>query len=256
MIHDTAIVDPGAEIGAGVTIGPYSIIGDGVLVGDGSRIGPHVVIKGPTKIGKDNRIFQFASIGDDPQDKKFKGQATRLVIGDRNTIRECCTLNRGTVEDKGVTRLGDDNWLMAYVHVAHDTTVGNDNVLANNCTLAGHVSVGDYVVLGGFSGAHQFCQVGSYAFLGMHSAVNRDVPAYCMVSGQPAVPRGINSEGLRRRGFSSEQIQNIRRAYKILYRSGLKLEDALAEIEQKAASEPELEALVDSLRRATRGIVR
>jgi len=256
VIHDTAIIDPGAEIGAGVSIGPYSIIGDGVVVGDGSRIGPHVVIKGLTEIGKDNRIFQFASIGDDPQDKKYKGQATRLVIGDRNTIRECCTLNRGTVEDKGVTRLGDDNWLMAYVHVAHDTTVGNDNVLANNCTLAGHVSVGDYAVLGGFSGAHQFCQVGSYAFLGMHSAVNRDVPAYCMVSGQPAVPRGINSEGLRRRGFSSEQIQNIRRAYKVLYRSGLKLEDALAEIERKAASESELEVMVDSLRRATRGIVR
>lgn len=256
MIHETAIVDPGASIGSDVEIGPYAIIGDGVVIGDRTRIGPHVVIKGRTRIGTENRIFQFASIGDDPQDKKYKGQVTDLVIGDRNTIRECCTLNRGTVEDRGVTRLGDDNWLMAYVHVAHDCVVGNDNVMANNCTLAGHVTVGDFAVLGGFSGAHQYCQIGSYAFLGMHSAINRDVPAYCMVSGQPAVPKGINSEGLRRRGYSSDEIRQIRRAYKTIYRSGLKLEDAILAIEERMASEPVLGLLAESLQRATRGIVR
>ncbi len=256
MIHETAIVDPGATIGSDVEIGPYAIIGDDVVIGDRTRIGPHVVIKGRTRIGRENRIFQFASIGDDPQDKKYKGQVTDLVIGDRNTIRECCTLNRGTVEDRGVTRLGDDNWLMAYVHVAHDCVVGNDNVMANNCTLAGHVTVGDFAVLGGFSGAHQFCQIGSYAFLGMHSAINRDVPAYCMVSGQPAVPKGINSEGLKRRGYSSDEIRQIRRAYKTVYRSGLKLEDAILAIEERMESEPVLGLLVESLQRATRGIVR
>ena len=256
MIHATAIVDPGAELGRNVTVEAYAIIGAGVEIGDGTTVGSHAVIKGPTAIGRDNRIYQFASIGDDPQDKKYGGEPTRLVIGDRNTIREFCTLNRGTAQDQGVTRIGDDNWIMAYVHVAHDCQVGNDNVLANNTTLAGHVRVGSHSILGGFSGAHQFCQIGSYAFLGMYSGLTRDVPSYCMVSGRPAVPKGINSEGLRRHGFSDEQIRNIRRAYRTLYRSGLKLEEALARIEPDVAGQPELGEFVSSIRAATRGIVR
>ena len=256
MIHETALVDRTAELAADVEVGPYAIVDAGVEIDSGTRIGPHTVIRGPTHIGKDNRIFQFASVGDEPQDKKYAGEPSRLVIGDRNTIRECCTINRGTAQDEGVTRLGDDNWIMAYVHVAHDCLLGDQNVLANNVTLAGHVHVGDSVIMGGFSGIHQFCQIGSHAFLAMYSVVNRDVPAYCMVAGHPAVPRGINSEGLRRRGFEPEQVRNIRRAYKTLYRSGLKFEQAIAEIAASAETRPELEVLVASLRDSTRSIVR
>jgi UDP-N-acetylglucosamine acyltransferase len=256
VIHATAIVDPGAELGSDVEVGPYAVIGSGVRIGDGTRVGAHAVITGATSIGRDNRIFQFASIGEEPQDKKYGGEPTGLVIGDRNTIREFCTVNRGTAQDKGVTRVGDDNWIMAYVHIAHDCQVGNGNVMANNTTLAGHVQVGDFSILGGFSGAHQFCQIGSYAFLGMYSGITRDVPAYCMVSGRPAVPKGVNAEGLRRHGFTVEQIRNIRRAYRILYRSGLKLEEAVAEIESAAAEQPELQAFVASIRASTRSIVR
>jgi len=256
LIHPSAIVDASAELASSVEVGAFAVIGAGVQIDAGSRIGPHVVIKGPTRIGRDNRIFQFSSIGDDPQDKKYGGEVTTLEIGDRNTIREGCTINRGTIQDQGVTRLGDDNWIMAYVHIAHDCVLGNENVLANNVTLAGHVKVGDFVILGGFAGVHQFCQIGSYAFLGMYSGITRDVPAYLMISGQPAEPYGINAEGLRRHGFDAEQIRNIRWAYKTIYRSGLKLAQAIDAIAEAAAGKPELQLLLDSLRSATRGVVR
>jgi UDP-N-acetylglucosamine acyltransferase len=256
LIHPTAVVDPKAELDGSVSVGPYAVIGPGVTIDAGTEIGPHVVIRGPTRIGRDNRIFQFAAVGDEPQDKKYAGEPTRLEIGDGNTIREYCTLNRGTVQDEEVTRLGHRNWLMAYVHVAHDCVIGDDNVLANNVTLAGHVHVGDKTVLGGFTGIHQFCRVGSYAMAGMFSGITRDVPAYLMVSGHPAVPRGVNTEGLRRNGFDSEQIGTLRRAYRTLYRSGLKLAEAVGEIERDADQRPELRLLVESLRASTRSIVR
>jgi UDP-N-acetylglucosamine acyltransferase len=256
LIHPSAIVDAGAELGSGVEVGPFSLIGAGVQIDDDCRIGPHVVIKGPTRIGRSTRIFQFSSVGDDPQDKKYAGEETRLEIGERNTIRESCTINRGTAQDLGVTRIGDDNWIMAYTHIAHDCVIGDDNVLANNVTLAGHVKVGDYTVLGGFTGVHQFCQIGSYCLLAMFSGLTRDVPAYCTVSGQPAVPRGVNVEGLRRRGFGSDQIASVRRAYKTLYRSGLKFADAVAAIAELAETKPELEVMLASLRASRRSIVR
>ena len=256
MIHPTAIVAHDAQIHESVEIGPYTVIGEGVEIGAGSRVGPHVVLQGPTVIGCENRIFQFASIGDEPQDKKYAGEPTRLVIGDRNTIRECVTINRGTAQDEGVTRIGDDNWIMAYVHIAHDCVLGNNIILANNVALAGHARVDDWAIFGGFSGLHQFCRAGAHCFMGKYAGVSQDVPAYVMVAGSPPAPRGINAEGLRRRGFSAEQISNIRHAYKLLYRSGLKLADALAEIEKLAASQPELEIFAASIRDATRSIVR
>ena len=246
-IHPTAIIDSGAEIADGVTIGPYSVIGDGVRIGAGTEIASHVVIKGPTVIGEKNRIFQFSSIGDEPQDKKYAGEETRLEIGDGNTIREYCTINRGTAQDQGATRLGDDNWIMAYVHIAHDCTVGNDVILANNATLAGHVHVGNHVIFGGFVGAHQFCSVGDYAFLGMYSGINRDVPPYITISGNPGEPKGINLEGLKRRGFEKEQLRNIRNAYRVLYRSGMRLQEATDEIARLAQTQPELEIFLNFL---------
>jgi UDP-N-acetylglucosamine acyltransferase len=246
-IHSTAIVDPGAEIADGVVIGPYSVIGDGVRIGAGSEIASHVVIKGPTTIGEQNRIFQFASIGDAPQDKKYAGEKTSLEIGDRNTIREYCSINRGTVNDAGVTRLGNDNWIMGYVHIAHDCILGDHVILANNATLAGHVHVGNHVILGGFSGAHQFCSIGDHAFLGMYSGVNRDVPPYVTVSGNPAEPKGINLEGLKRRGFDKDQLRNIRNAYRVLYRSGMRLQEATEEIARLAETQPELKIFLDFL---------
>lgn len=256
MIHPAAIVDSAAELGTGVEVGPYAVVGPDVVVGDRTVIGPHVVLRGPTTIGQDNRIHPFSSIGDAPQDKKYGGEPTRLEIGDRNTIRECCTINRGTIQDAGVTRVGDDNWIMAYVHVAHDCQVGNEIVLANNSTLAGHVRVGDFVIMGGFSGVHQYCQIGTHAFLAMYSGVTRDVPAYCMVSGRPAVPKGVNSEGLKRRSFTPDQIRSIRGAYRMVYRSGIKLEEALATIEADMDEKPELQAFAASIRASTRSIVR
>lgn len=255
-IHPTAVVAGSATIGEGVEIGPYSIIGEQVEIGDGTRIAPHVVINGPTRIGRDNRIYQFASIGDDPQDKKYAGEPTRLEIGDRNTIRECCTISRGTVQDEGVTSLGDDNWIMAYVHIAHDCRIGNHTIFANNATLAGHVDVGDWVIFAGFSGAHQFCRIGAHAFLGMYCGTNRDVPAYTLMAGQPAEPRGINSEGLKRRGFTAEQIRHIKNAYRVVYRKGLKLSDAVREIEALLPAQPELYPFLESLRVSERGLVR
>ena len=256
MIHPTAIISDKAVIADDVEIGPYSIIGDHVEIGSGTRIDSHVVINGPTRIGRDNRIYQFASIGDDPQDKKYADEPTRLTIGDRNTIREFCTFSRGTTQDRGETVLGDDNWIMAYVHIAHDCVVGNNTIMANNTTLAGHVHVGDWVICGGFSGAHQFCRIGPHAFLGMYSGVNRDVPAYTMVSGQPAEPRGINSEGLKRRNFTAEQIRNIKNAYRLTFRSGKKLNEAIDEIAALVAAQPELAPFLESLRSSERGLIR
>jgi len=239
-----------------VEIGAFTIIGDDVAIGSGTHIDSHVVVNGPAVIGKDNHIYQFASIGDDPQDKKYAGEPTRLVIGDRNCIREFCTISRGTVQDNGETTLGDDNWIMAYVHIAHDCRIGSKTIMANNATLAGHVHVGDWVILGGFSGVHQFCRIGAHAFLGMHSGISRDVPAYTLVSGQPAVPHGINSEGLKRRDFDTEQIRNIRNAYKIVYRQGKKLAAAIDEIDELSKSQPELELFLESLRSSDRGLIR
>ncbi|MFQ5983304.1 MAG: acyl-ACP--UDP-N-acetylglucosamine O-acyltransferase [Woeseiaceae bacterium] len=256
MIHPTAIVADTAVIADGVEIGPYSVIAENVEIGAGTRIDSHVVINGPTRIGEDNHIYQFASIGDDPQDKKYRGEVTRLEIGDRNTIREYCTISRGTVQDKGVTVLGDDNWIMAYVHIAHDCRIGSRTIMANNATLAGHVHIGDWAILGGFSGAHQFCHIGAHSFLGMYSGVKQDVPAYVMVTGVPGTPTGINSEGLKRRDFSKQQIRNIKNAYRIVYRNGLKLAEAITEIEGLADDQPELRVFLDSLRNSERGLIR
>jgi UDP-N-acetylglucosamine acyltransferase len=256
VIHSTAIVSSAAELAEDVEVGPYSIIGDDVQIGAGTEIGSHVVIKGTTEIGENNRIFQFASIGEDPQDKKYDGEKTRLVIGDGNTIREYCTLNRGTAQDTGVTSIGDNNWLMAYVHVAHDCDIGNETIFANNSSLAGHVIVGDYVIFGGFSGAHQFCRIGAHSFIGNNAAVTRDVPPYIMVSGQPAVPRGVNSEGLKRRGFDSDQARNVKEAFRLLYRSGLRLEEARGRITELAAEREELRIFAEFLERSERSIVR
>ena len=256
MIHSTAIVSSAAELAEDVEVGPYSVIGDDVQIGAGTEVGSHVVIKGTTEIGENNRIFQFASIGEDPQDKKYDGEKTRLVIGDGNTIREYCTLNRGTAQDTGVTCIGDNNWLMAYVHVAHDCEIGNETIFANNSSLAGHVIVGDYVIFGGFSGAHQFCRIGAHSFIGNNAAVTRDVPPYVMVSGQPAVPRGVNSEGLKRRGFDSDQARNVKEVFRILYRSGLRLEEARGRIAELAASREELRIFAEFLELSERSIVR
>jgi UDP-N-acetylglucosamine acyltransferase len=256
MIHPTAIIADSAVVADDVEIGAYSIIGDHVEIGSGSRIGSHVVINGPTVIGRDNRIYQFASIGDDPQDKKYADQPTRLEIGDGNTIREFCTISRGTVEDEGVTRLGSNNWIMAYVHIAHDCVIGDNTIMANNATLAGHVHVGDWVIFAGFSGAHQFCKIGAHAFMGMYAGANRDIPAYVTCSGTPATPRGINSEGLKRRGFSEAQIRNIKNAYRLVFRKGKKLVEAVEELTALVDEQPELRPFLDSLTQSERGIAR
>ncbi|HEX6997043.1 MAG TPA: acyl-ACP--UDP-N-acetylglucosamine O-acyltransferase [Gammaproteobacteria bacterium] len=256
MIDERAVVSPKAEVHADAYIGPYAIIGDDVVIGRGTRVEAHAVVKGPTTIGEDNRIFQFASIGDDPQDKKYAGERTRLTIGDRNTIREYVTINRGTAQDLGETRIGDDNWIMAYVHIAHDCVIGNHTIFANAATLAGHVRIDDYAILGGFSGIHQFCRIGAHAFLAAHSFASMDVPAYVTAAGRPAEPRGINAEGLKRRGFTAAQIRNIREAYKIVYRQGLKLEDAIAALAERADGQPELEPLLETLRDSRRGVAR
>ena len=256
MIHATAVVSDKAIVANDVEIGPYSVIGDDVEIGAGTRIDSHVVVNGPTRIGEGNHIYQFASIGDDPQDKKYAGEPTRLVIGARNTIREFCTISRGTTQDRGETTIADDNWIMAYVHIAHDCVIGSNTIMANNATLAGHVHVGDWAIFGGFSGVHQFCRIGAHAFLGMYAGVNRDVPAYTMVSGQPATARGINSEGLKRRDFSSQQIRSIKNAYRVTFRKGKKLQEAIEEIAELSQEQPELILFLDSLRSSERGLVR
>ena len=255
-IHSTAIISDRANIADDVEIGPYTVIGADVEIGSGTRVGSHVVISGPTTIGRDNHIYQFASVGDDPQDKKYADEPTKLIIGDRNTIREYCTLSRGTVQDQGLTQLGDDNWIMAYVHIAHDCVIGNQCIMANNATLAGHVHVDDWVIFAGFSGAAQFCKIGAHAFIGMYCGANRDVPAYLMVAGVPATPKGINSEGLKRRGFDTDQIRNIKNAYRIVYRQRKKLNEAIEEIAGLVKDRPELEIFLESLRSSDRGVVR
>jgi len=256
LIHPSAIVDPSARLAPGVEIGPYCIIGPSVEVGEGTVVGPHVVIRGPTRIGRDNRIFQFSSIGEDPQDKKYAGEATSLTIGDRNRIRELVTINRGTVQDQGVTRIGSDNLLMAYVHVAHDCRIGDNVIMANAASLAGHVEIGDWAILGGFTIVHQFCRIGGHGFCAMGSVLTKDVPPYVIVGGHPAAPKGINSEGLRRRGFSDEAIAAIRRAYRTLYLSGLKLDEARQRLETLTRTTPELGLMADFLAQSARSIVR
>jgi UDP-N-acetylglucosamine acyltransferase len=256
MIDARAVISPQAEIAADVQVGPFSIIGRDVVVGAGTWIGPHAVINGPTRIGVGNKIFQFASIGDAPQDKKYKGEPTRLEIGDRNVFRECVTVNRGTTHGLGVTHIGNDNLLMAYSHVAHDCHLGNQIVLANCATLGGHVELGDWVIMGGLSAVHQFTKVGAHCFLAHNAAVTRDAPPYIMAVGRPAVPHSVNSEGLKRRGFTEEQIRNIRRAYRVLYRSGLKLQEALEQLETAAASQEEIRPFVDFIKRSSRSLVR
>jgi UDP-N-acetylglucosamine acyltransferase len=256
MRHPTAIIHPNAKLADDVQVGAYTIIGEHVEIDAGTTIGPHVVINGHTRIGKNNRIFQFSSLGEIPQDKKYANEPTRLEIGDNNTIREFCTFNLGTVQDGGVTRIGNNNWIMAYVHLAHDCHVGNNTIFANNAQLAGHVLVDDYAILGGFTVVHQFCQIGAHVITGMGTILFQDIPPYVTVSGSPAAPHGINSEGLKRRGYSSAAVMAIKRAYKTLYRSGLSLEEAKAAIKLQISEHPELELLADFLNRSQRGIVR
>ena len=260
-IHPTALVDSGAELDSSVEVGPYTVIGPHVRVGAGTRIGAHCVIEGRTTIGQNNQIFQFNSLGAIPQDKKYAGEPCELRIGDRNTIREFCTFNIGTAQDQGVTRVGDDNWIMAYVHLAHDCQIANHTIFANNTQLAGHVHVGDWVIMSGFSAVHQFCRIGEHAFVGMNTSLTQDVPPYVLVSGNPAEAHGANLEGLKRRGFSRDQIHAIRHAYKALYKSGLTLDEAKAALEQQIAELPADAA--DSVQRmrsfldlSQRGIVR
>ncbi len=255
-IHPTAIIDPKAELDSSVEIGAYSIIGAGVKVGADTRIASHVVLKGPTTIGKNNQIFQFASLGEQPQDKKYKDEPTTLEIGDNNTIREFCTFNRGTVQDKGVTKIGNDNWIMAYVHIAHDCTIGNNTIFANNSSLAGHVDVHDYAILGGFTLVHQFCKIGAHVITAVNSVVFKDIPPYITAAGYDAKPHGINAEGLKRRGFSADSILQIKRAYKALYRNNLTLEEAKAELASMQKNCNEIALLTDFLTVSTRGIVR
>lgn len=256
MIDARAVVSSDARIDENAVIGPYAVIGDGVEIHRGTRVEAHAVIKGPTTIGEDNHIFQFASIGDDPQDKKYRGEPTQLIIGARNTIREYCTINRGTTQDEGITRVGDDNWIMAYVHIAHDCVVGNETIFANNASIAGHVHVEDYAILGGFTAVHQFCRLGTNSLSSMFTYVTKDIPAYVMVSGRPAKPRGINTEGLKRRGFGPDQIRRVREAYRAVYRKGLNLDEAVGELKADAEWAPEIALFVQSLLAGSRGLVR
>ncbi|WCM91680.1 acyl-ACP--UDP-N-acetylglucosamine O-acyltransferase [Acidovorax sp. NCPPB 2350] len=259
-IHPTAVVHPEARIDASAGIGPYAVIGPHVTIGAGTSVGAHCVIEGLTTIGRDNRIFQFASLGAAPQDKKHAGEPTRLEIGDRNTIREFCTFNTGTVQDRGVTSIGDDNWIMAYVHIAHDCVVGNQTILANNATLAGHVHLGDLAIIGGLTGIHQFTKVGAHAMAGFASHISQDVPPFMMVDGNPLAVRGLNLEGLRRRGFSQERMAALKQAHRLLYRQGLTLEAARAEIAALPEAYPEgagdIALLLDFIASSTRGLAR
>lgn len=255
-IHETAIIDPKAELDSSVEVGAFSIIGAGVRVDAGTRIGSHAVIKGPTTIGKNNHIFQYVSLGEQPQDKKYIDEETTLEIGHNNTIREFCTFNRGTIQDKGVTKVGDDNWIMAYVHIAHDCDVGDNTILANNTSLAGHVDIHNYAILGGFTLVHQFCKIGAHVMTAVGSVVFKDIPAYITAGGYSAEPHGINSEGLKRRGFSTNDIASIKRAYKVLYRSGLSLTDAKKELQALHEQCDKIKLLSDFLNLSERGIIR
>ena len=256
LIHPTAIIDPKAELDSSVKVGAYTIIGPNVQIGAGSEIGPHAVIEGHTTIGENNRIFQFASLGAIPQDKKYRGEPTRLIIGNGNTIREFTTFNLGTVTGIGETRIGDDNWIMAYCHLAHDCVIGSHTIFANNASLAGHVTIGDYVILGGYTLVFQFCQIGNYAMTAFAAGVHKDVPPYFMAAGYRAEPAGINSEGMRRNGFTPEQIANVKNAYKTLYRQGLPYEEARSQIAQAAETAPELAVVRDFLADSQRSIIR
>lgn len=257
MIHPTVLIDPGAQIGENVSIGPYSVIGPGVTINDNTWIGPHVVIKGPATIGKSNKIYQFSSIGEDPQDKKYKNDKNSVLeIGDGNVIREFCTINRGTDHGGGRTVLGNENWIMAYVHIAHDCIIGNHTIFANNTTLAGHVVVDDYAIFGGFTGIHQFCHIGEHCFTAISSVVVKDVPPYLMISGNTAKPSGLNREGLKRHGFQPETVNLLRRAYKIVYRQGLTIKQALAELEEISNQSEEVRHFAEFISESTRGIVR
>jgi UDP-N-acetylglucosamine acyltransferase len=253
-IHSTAIIEEGAKLAKGVEVGPYAVIGPHVEIGEGTTVGAHAVITGHTRIGRNNRIFQFVSLGEIPQDKKYAGEPTRLEIGDGNTIREFCTFNIGTAQDEGVTRVGSHNWVMAYVHIAHDCMVGDHTVLANNATLAGHVEIGDHAILGGLTAVHQFCKIGAHVITGGGTIVYKDIPPYVTAAGQPAKPHGLNSEGLKRRGFTPEMLATLKRAYRILYRDGLTLQEALEQLDAMAV--PEVGVLTDFLRRAERGVIR
>jgi len=255
-IHPTAIIDAKAELDSSVEIGPYSIIGANVKIDAGTRVAGHVIINGPTTIGKNNHIFQYSSLGEAPQDKKYRDEPTLLEIGDNNTIREFCTFNRGTIQDKGTTKVGSDNWIMAYVHIAHDCDVGNHTILANNSSLAGHVDIADHAILGGFTLIHQFCKIGSHVITAVGSVVFKDIPPYVTAAGYDAKPHGINAEGLKRRGFSADSILQIKRAYKALYRNGLTLEEAKIELAAMQVTTPEIGLLTDFLNVSTRGIVR
>lgn len=254
MIHPTAIVDEQANIAGDVVIGPYCIIGPKVSIGSKTVLKSHVVVSGRTTIGENNKIYPFASIGEDPQDKKFADEDTEVIIGNGNTIREYVTINLGTTDDAGVTRVGDDNWIMAYVHIAHDCVVGNHTIMANGTTLAGHVHIGDHVILGGFSKLHQFCRIGAHAFAAMDSGFQKDVPPFVMAQGSPAVPRAINFEGLKRRGFSKERITLIKKAFRLLYKSDLPLAEALVEMEKLGSEDVQL--MIDFIQKSERSIIR
>lgn len=256
MIDSHAVVDAEARLAEGVKVGPFAVIGAGVEIGPHTEIGAHTVIEGPTVIGARNRIYPYVSLGLAPQDKKYGGEATRLKIGDGNTIREFCTINRGTVQDRGETEIGSDNWIMAYVHIAHDCVIGDHTILANNVTMGGHVNIGDWAILGGFSKVHQFCRLGAHCFAQMDCGIAKDVPPYVMAAGMPARPRGINREGLARRGFSRDDIRAITEAYRLLYRSGLLLSEARAALAERAVRTPVLDPLVEFLGASERSIIR
>ncbi len=256
MIDPRAIIDPSARLAGDVVVGPWSIIGPDVEIDSGTVIGPHAVVRGPTRIGKNNRIFQFTSVGEECQDKKYAGEPTELVIGDHNVIREGVTIHRGTVQDSGITRIGSHNLFMANAHVAHDCVIGDNVIMANNVAVAGHVHVGDWAILGGFTAVHQFCRIGAHVMCGAGSVVLKDIPAYVMANGNSAKPHGINAEGLRRRGFSAESISAIKRAYKVIYRQQLTLDKALEVLQQMALVTPALQPLIASLQDSSRGIIR
>ncbi|HEX7348239.1 MAG TPA: acyl-ACP--UDP-N-acetylglucosamine O-acyltransferase [Rhodanobacteraceae bacterium] len=255
-IHPTAIIDASARLADDVSVGPYAVIGADVEIAAGCSIAPHALVQGPTRIGRHNRIGAFASIGGDPQDKKYAGERSELVIGDDNTIHEYVTINRGTADGGGATRVGDDNWIMAYVHIAHDCQVGSHTIFANNATLAGHVDVGDWVVLGGFAGVHQFCKIGAHAFAAMYAAINRDVPPFIYVAGQFAVPRGVNAEGLKRRGFDAPRIAAIKRAYRTLYMSHKTLDEARVALAEQATASDDARLFFDFIEHSERSLVR
>ena len=256
MIHEQAIIEEGAVIGNNVTIGPWTYVSKNVVIGDDCHISANVVINGPTRIGKGNRIFQFASIGEDCQDLKYAGEPTELIIGDNNVFRESCTIHRGTIQDQGITQIGNNNLFMAYTHVAHDCMVGNNCILANNASIAGHVHVGDYAILGGMSGVHQFCHIGAHSFVAATSLVLKDVPPYVMASGNAAKPFGLNAEGLKRRGFTAETIRSIKQAYRKVYRQGLTIEAAMKEIKETIENSDELTTFTDFIKSSNRGIIR